>query len=175
MQTSITVTTEITQSLKTEHYCMILTKGVHCSVKCTGLHNIGLNWYCGSGLCLSLLQITNSMSVIRVTAHSLISNCWKQKYAFTHPLVLVDPLKGLLWQWVVHVPQLRHHGTQQLGHTHTHTRSLLKHIRKTQLLLFSNYNMCIWDFEFNMQNRWLTWWKMKCGKTSHEVWMRCTG
>ena len=33
----------------------------------------------------------------------------------THPLVLVHAFEGVLWERVLPVPQLCHHGTQQLG------------------------------------------------------------
>lgn len=32
----------------------------------------------------------------------------------THPLVFIHPFKGVLGQWVFSVPQLCHHGIQQL-------------------------------------------------------------
>lgn len=36
-------------------------------------------------------------------------------HSSTHPLVLVHPFEGVLWERVLAVPQLRHHGAQQLG------------------------------------------------------------
>lgn len=33
----------------------------------------------------------------------------------TYPLVLVHTFEGILGEWVLPVPQFRHHGIQQLG------------------------------------------------------------
>ena len=40
--------------------------------------------------------------------------CWPPNQS-TYPLVLVHTFKGVLWERVLPVPQLRHHGAQQLG------------------------------------------------------------
>lgn len=36
-------------------------------------------------------------------------------HSFTHPLVLVHTFEGVLGEWVLPIPQLCHHGIQQLG------------------------------------------------------------
>lgn len=38
-----------------------------------------------------------------------------QAHSSTHPLILVHTFKGILGEWVFPVPQLCHHGIQQLG------------------------------------------------------------